>query len=1062
MRIEAAANPNTSLEMLEALSRDGSIYVRHNVGGNPATSLQILEALSKDQRALVRGAVAGNPNSSLELLDNLSQDISFFIQDEVARVRGELAENPSTSPKVLEKLAWTEDPRSGKNRDWIRDRVAENPSTPIATLEKLSVHANTSTRWSVAENLSASKAILKNLAEDKDEYVRKYVASNPNLELSLIEKLSRDAYEDVVAGAAANPSASHSILEALSKDKRGEVREEVAGNPSSSLAVLELLSRDKNERVRRNVAENPSSSDQILAILAKDKDSDVRESAITRQKVNLVNPNDSDYLNIGADLLEELSSDPKALIRARIAEHPNTSSETLETLANDYDSSVRCEVAGNPRSSKQILEILATDDETAVRKRVLQNPSITTEILEILSRDEDRDIRVSVTLNSKTSIDLLETLKRDENEYSRGWAESVFRKKIFTTQSSGSTPYFLNKGLLKQKKEFQYFSDAMRLFKEDRDQEAVELLFELSEGGHIDSLEELFEIFLGQGDYEIVEGLLADFPDANNPRFLFLRAKLIEESDSLDLNAYIEAAESGSLSAMLALIEKYSLIDGGRAKKWLARAEKIGLTDIQHYRDMLYNMPLPKTLKIVVVTSDETRQWVQFVVQSYETSKAVAESFEFESLESAIEFCLSKKSGFDVIQVNESWVKLISKIGYRIKVVTHRNQVTIAEGIHDYWFGELNDIDAAVEELTSRDCDWELVYYISNDIGIEHFESNEDLEDDQDDYEEDFSDDDDELIICVRDIQYNRMLNDLNINPGIAGFNSFLVSLAENTDHKFLNINFENSVESFWFPIDNTNQNTFLKAVIHLGLILGYGQPGYGTSGEIPENFPNSAAGWQSPELLIWLNTLTADSDIDDVFVSVLKYLTESAYESDPGWTFILNGQGLRMSSIWTEESDIWGAREFRDVLPEVDIQVMREIWSRGETGSDYSFQGGNDIFRSESSHMVQHVLRYESNSETSPKNLNHAAVAKDEISREELVRRVAALWEEAIEENLANSGDVSFNAFLGAQYSLASLAGQCKITEEGFRIVESAFGELLLLVRDLDDDSDEDDEDDE
>ena len=126
----------------------------------------------------------------------------------------------------------------------------------------------------------------------------------------------------MVAGAAANPSASHAILEALAKDKRGEVREAVAGNPSSSLAALELLYVDKNERVRRNVAENPSSSEQILAILAKDKDSEVREAAVTHQKAKMLSPDDSEYLNIDADILQELSTNSKASIRARIAEHP--------------------------------------------------------------------------------------------------------------------------------------------------------------------------------------------------------------------------------------------------------------------------------------------------------------------------------------------------------------------------------------------------------------------------------------------------------------------------------------------------------------------------------------------------------------------------------------------------------------------------------------------------------------------------------------------------------------------------------------------------------------------
>jgi len=52
--------------------------------------------------------------------------------------------------------------------------------------------------------------------------------------------------------------------------------------------------------------------------------------------------------------------------------------------------------------------------------------------------------------------------------------------------------------------------------------------------------------------------------------------------------------------------------------------------------------PLPKSLQIVLVTSDETGQWAEFIVQRLESSELVAE---FESLEEAIEFCISEKLG---------------------------------------------------------------------------------------------------------------------------------------------------------------------------------------------------------------------------------------------------------------------------------------------------------------------------------------------------------------------------------------------------------------------------------
>jgi hypothetical protein len=80
----------------------------------------------------------------------------------------------------------------------------------------------------------------------------------------------------------------------------------------------------------------------------------------------------------------------------------------------------------------------------------------------------------------------------------------------------------------------------------------------------------------------------------------------------------------------------------------------------------------------------------------------------------------------------------------------------------------------------------------------------------------------------------------------------------------------------------------------------------------------------------------------------------------------------------------------------------------------------------------------------------------------ESVLTRVAALWDEAVNQEMANSEEVSFEAFLGAQYSIAAMAGQCTITKEGFELVEVALNELVQLVELEDEDLDEDDEDDE
>ena len=666
LRIEIAANPDTSLEILENLSKDGSIYVRHNVGGNPSASLKILELLSKDDRALVRGVVAVNPNSSLEILVHLSQDVSFFIQDEVAEVMMALAESPTTSPQILEQLAQIEDLRDGKSGSNIRRRVAENPSTSPDTLNALSRDTDFQVLWGVAVNPSSSQTVLEMFALEEDHYVREYVAKNPMLNPSTLEKLSRDSEEGVRISVAENPNTSQATLGSLSKDKAEEVREAVAENPNLSLETLEDLSKDESERVRRNVALNPNSSEQILKLLAQDEDSDVSQNA-----------------------------------------KRGTISETINNA--DHESS------NDPRTSTTLdwLKVLSTDDDAAARREFLENTNLI----------------LWITL---APIDVLEMLIRDENEHLKSWAKSTFREKLFKNQLSGPG-MFLNKKMLKIKKEFQYFSDAERYFKDGKNDDAIELLFELAVGGHIESFEKIFDIFLNQEDFEYVEELLNDFPNQDNPRILYLRAKLIEKSKSTELDLYIDAANAGSLSAILTLVEKLSLTDREEAKKWLDQGKRIGVTDIQHYEEMLQIKPLPMSLKIIVVTSDETGQWIEYVVQHFESSELV---FEFESLETAIDYCISQKSGFAVIQVNEDWVRLNSESQYRIKVISHRNEITIAEGIHDYWFGGLDDINAAADEVSGRDCNWEMVYYVSIDheVGAGYED-----DDDDDDYSLDSS-----------------------------------------------------------------------------------------------------------------------------------------------------------------------------------------------------------------------------------------------------------------------------------------------------------------------------------
>ncbi len=202
-------------------------------------------------------------------------------------------------------------------------------------------------------------------------------------------------------------------------------------------------------------------------------------------------------------------------------------------------------------------------------------------------------------------------------------------------------------------------------------------------------------------------------------------------------------------------------------------------------------------------------------------------------------------------------------------------------------------------------------------------------------------DENQETIICSNYIENTRFSNGSNVNPEISGLKTFLISFEQNSTDGFLNINYESSFENLWLTCDHKNPDTFLKGVIHLALILGYGHEGYQHNShiELPQDFPVLASGWKDPQLMNWLNSISTVSELDSFFIDALMFLTEYAYEEDPGWTYIVNGEGMSMSSIWTEDSDIWGERYFREKLPAVAIHSLREMWAMGKIGGDTSFK---------------------------------------------------------------------------------------------------------------------------
>jgi hypothetical protein len=135
-RIALAQNPNTSTEVLDALSKDPDQFICMRVAANVNTLAHTLDRLSKNESIYVREFVAEHLNTSLETLLRLSTDplMAYWI-----------AGNPNTPAGLLKKYSTDEDAN-------IRASVAVNPNTPIETLNLLREDENEDVRAAVSKN----------------------------------------------------------------------------------------------------------------------------------------------------------------------------------------------------------------------------------------------------------------------------------------------------------------------------------------------------------------------------------------------------------------------------------------------------------------------------------------------------------------------------------------------------------------------------------------------------------------------------------------------------------------------------------------------------------------------------------------------------------------------------------------------------------------------------------------------------------------------------------------------------------------------------------------------
>ena len=120
-------------------------------------------------------------------------------------------------------------------------------------------------------------------------------------------------------------------------------------------------------------------------------------------------------------------------------------------------------------------------------------------------------------------------------------------------------------------------------------------------------------------------------------------------------------------------------------------------------------MSKPREKQFLIVNSkvDDGKYEVKLFRNNTENSELFTT---FNSIHEAIDYCISVEGGFTF---HEDYGKResVAVPTMHIKIWPGSDIITIAELTDDYWYGDMSDLDAAIEELTSRDCDWDLVFY---------------------------------------------------------------------------------------------------------------------------------------------------------------------------------------------------------------------------------------------------------------------------------------------------------------------------------------------------------------
>lgn len=159
-RLHLADDPNTDPTILGELAKDyTSNYIRWRVACNPNTPVDALKRLARDGDDSVRAGVAYNISTPVDILNQLAKD-------RYMRVQSNVATNPNATSETMDILALS-------NPDWQTCQdIAENPKTTTETLDYLSTLTPSQHLFEfykkIITNPNASLQALTNILDTRD------------------------------------------------------------------------------------------------------------------------------------------------------------------------------------------------------------------------------------------------------------------------------------------------------------------------------------------------------------------------------------------------------------------------------------------------------------------------------------------------------------------------------------------------------------------------------------------------------------------------------------------------------------------------------------------------------------------------------------------------------------------------------------------------------------------------------------------------------------------------------------------------------------------------------